>query len=448
MGNSWNAQRIFKTVAAVLLLGFVALVAGFSVALHRNPFQILTLQFTPSPQELFGTNNILVLVEGLDYDYTNKDEEYSTHARSDVIWAVNLEFPTRHVYQLSIPRDMVATYPDGRQAKINEAQSEGGVREAQAVIAKWLGIPHFDRYMIFRVNTTKDLIAAIGGVDVNVMNSDCISTPKHCTNGPLDYDDTWGHLSIHLKPGMHHLNGDQAVGYMRFRHDWCGDPCRIKRQQEVLHALFDKLAHDKFNTLAHANDLIGVLNRDVVTNLSRDEEISLATSFAGMPKDGLQTQQVPYVSEVVLNDGGSAIVPDTTARAQLVQNMLLNPPMPSPPASAAAIAAIDPQSVRVDVENGSGAPGVARRVAAMLHKQGFTIATIGNAPRSDFLTSELHEHTKIANAGLRVRAALGKTATAIPVVSDTVPANVTSDVTLIVGQDLASKLTLQASTSQ
>jgi LCP family protein required for cell wall assembly len=445
MSHKWDTRRIAATIAGVIALGFVAAVLGFSIAFHRSPLQIMMGQFTPSPQELFQKDHIVVLVEGLDYDYSAKDEEYSTHARSDVIWAVNVEFPTQRIYQLSVPRDMVATMPDGREAKINEAQSEGGVHEAEAVIGRWLGIPGFDRYMIFRVDTTKDLVNALGGVNVDVMNSECITTPHNCTNGPLDYVDTWGHLNIHLKPGMQHLNGDQAVGYMRFRHDWCGDPCRIKRQQQVLHALLARVSSDKLNTLMHLNDLLGVLNRDVETNFTRQEEISLATAFAGMPRDGLQTAQVPYVAEQILGDGGSAIVPDTNARAKLVENMLISPPLPSPAPNQTAIASVDPRSVRVDVENASGIVGVARRAAALLKKQGFVIAQIGNASRSDLATSELHQHSSNAMAAFRVREALGKDAGALPVVDDPQTAATTSDVTVLVGQDLANKLGAQAS---
>ena len=423
-------------VIAIIILGFVALIGGLSAALHRAPWQIVAFQFTPTPQELFGKQNALVLVEGLDYDYNGKDIEYSKNSRSDVIWAVNLDFATKHIYQLSIPRDMVATLPNGTQAKINQAQSDGGVREAQTVISKWLGIPGFDRYMVFRVDTTKDLINALGGVNVNVMNSDCITSPKNCTNGPLDYEDTWGHLFIHLKPGMQHLNGDQAVGYMRYRHDWCGDPCRIKRQQEVLHALFAKLSSDKVNTLMHANDLIGVLNKDVDTNLSREEEISLAAAFVGMPKDALVTNQVPYVAEVNLPDYGDSIVPDTVARAKLVDSMLLNPPAPSP--DPGAVAAIAPSSVKVDVQNGSGIPGEAKKIAAQLQHDGFVIAAIGNAPRSDMSSSEVHQHSSIALAAARVRQALGPSAGNARLILDGTGQGA-SDVTVIVGQDLATQ---------
>jgi LCP family protein required for cell wall assembly len=349
---------------------------------------------------------------------------------------------------------MVATYPNGSQQKINEAQSEGGTREAEAVISNWLGVPKFDRYMVFRVNTTKDLINAIGGVDVKVMNSACIDDPKHCAavNGPIDYDDTWGHLHIHLKPGMQHLNGDEAVGYMRFRHDYCGDRCRIARQQEVLHALMAKISRDKFNTLMHLNDLLGVLNRDVDTNLTRPEELSLAQAFIGMQKNALQTAQVPYVDDVILSDGGDAIIPDESKKKELVQNMLLNPPVPTPTPDAGAVAAVDPHTVRVDVANGTSIPGVARKVAGLLKAKGFTIGKIGNASRADVMTTQLQEHSRIAYAGVRVRDALGKGAANAQVVdaaeTPTPDASAPmSDVTVIIGQDLAAGIMQQASTT-
>ena len=448
-----RVRRWIALAIGLAVVGVIALVAGFSMSQHKAPWvvvaDIATRPLAPPPQDLFHKDHLLVLVEGLDYDYNDKDEEFSTQSRSDVIMALNLDFRDNHVYELSVPRDMDAVLPSGRETKINEAQAEGGTHEAQAVISKWLGIPGFDRYVILRINTTKDLINAIGGVNVNVMNSHALMHDGE-PNGPVDYDDTWGHLSIHFKPGMQHLNGDQAVSYARFRHDFCGDPCRIMRQQEVIHAFIDKLKNDKFNTLLHANDLIGVFNRDVQTNLSRPEELSLAVAFADMPKDGVQTSQVPYVDDKIVADGGDVIIPDETKKAQLVQSMLINPPVPTPVPDPNAIAAISPASVRVDVLNGTGVAGLAKRVAAMLKQKGFAIGSVTNANSADVATTELHEHSHITYAGLKVRAALGKAASNAPVISDTQttqPASgqILSDVTVIVGQDLVPALEQQAS---
>jgi len=433
-------------IAGIIIAGTIAVLAGMSVAQRKPVWQIMATVFTPTPQQLFGKSSILVLVEGLDYDYSSKDENYSSQARSDVIWAVNLDFLTHRVYQLSIPRDMVATYPGGRQQKINQAQSEGGVGEAQSVISKFLGIPGFDRYVVLRVNTTKDFIGAIGGVDVKVMNSDCAMHPHGCVNGPLDYDDSWGHLHIHLKPGAQHLNGEQAVGYMRFRHDWCGDPCRIMRQQQVLHALLQKLSADKFNTLLHLPSLMAVLNRDVTTNFKPQEEVSIATAFVDLPRNGIITKQVPYVADITLSDGGAAIVSDDAQRAQLVRTMLLAPPRPTSPPDPGALAALAPGSLRVDVENGTGVPGMARRVAAMLRAKGFQIAQVSNAPSGNVATTEVREHSRLAMAGLKVRNGLGSAARKVPVISEAVPSQtgLPSDVTVILGGDLVSAMSAQS----
>jgi polyisoprenyl-teichoic acid--peptidoglycan teichoic acid transferase len=445
-----NYKRIGLIVLALVVIGCLAVVAGFSVAFHRSPLAVIQGQLTPSPQELFHKDHILVLAEGLDYDYTDKDEEFSKQSRSDVIKAINLDFRTKNVYVVSIPRDMAAVLPSGREAKINEAQAEGGVKEAQAVIANWLGTPPFDRYVILRINTTKDLINAIGGIDINPKNSDALMGQG--ANGPIDYDDNWGHLHIHFKPGMQHMNGEQAVGYARFRHDWCADPCRIKRQEQVMNAAVGKLRSDKFNTLMHVGDLIGVFNRDVQTNLTRDEELSLAQMFAGIPKDGLHQKGIDYVDTKDLADGGQVIVPDETVKAKIVRNFLIAPPVPTPSPNASAVAAINPLTVRVDVENGTGIAGMAKRAAALLRQKGFTIGQISNAATSDVANTELHEHSPITFAGVRVRDALGKAAKNAPVIADSetptpeASSAPESDVTLIVGQDLVPALTQQAST--
>jgi LCP family protein required for cell wall assembly len=444
-------RNAFAIAGGVLLV--LALAIGVTALVkHENPWKVISAPVIPSPEKYFAKDSALVLVEGLDYDYNSKDEEYSSQARSDVIWAVNLDFKNQRVYELSVPRDMAAIMPDGHEAKINEAQSEGGTREAQAVISKWLGIPGFDRYVIFRANTAKEFINAVGGVNVDVMNSNAI---KHQgPNGPLDYVDTWGHLNIHLKPGMQHLDGEQAVGYMRFRHDWCGDPCRIDRQQQVLHALVDKLKNDKLNTLLHIKDLADAFNRNVSTNFTRAEEISIANAFADMPKDGIKTKQVPYVDNKVLADGGAAIVADDAEKTKLVRTMLIAPPQPQPSPDASALAAIAPARVRVDVQNGTGIPGMGKRVAALLKAKGFTIAGVGNAPTSDVTTTELHEHSTIVFAASKVRDALGAAGKKSTIFSDAPSQSpspdtaASSDVTVVVGQDVATRLNAQASASQ
>lgn len=429
-------------ILIVVVLGVGATAGGYAIFEHKNPVTAITQIFVPAPQQVFGKNNLLVLVEGLDYDYTAKDEEFSTNSRSDAIWAVNLDFANKRIYQLSIPRDMIATLPNGSQAKINQAQSEGGVKEAKSVIANWLAIPGFDRYVVLRIDATKQFITAIGGIDVDVKTSNCLRYKTDCTGDSLDYDDSWGHLHIHLKEGMQHLDGEHAVAYMRFRHDWCSDPCRIMRQQQVLHAMADRIKSNKINTLMHLPDLLAVFHKYVQTDFADSELLSIATYFQGAPNFAVISKQVPYTDDVNLPGYGDSLVPDTQARAQLVQSMLVAPPVPVPSPDAMALAAIPASTLRVDVENGSTVAGAAHRVATALKQAGFTIGEVGNAPRSDYAATEIHEHSSVTFAGAKVRAALPPVVHAAMVVPDPSPsaaptASPSSDVTVIVGDDLA-----------
>jgi LCP family protein required for cell wall assembly len=192
----YNVRRF---AFASALFGAAVILAGVATTQHVLPghltaTQTLQQMLVPEPQRLFGKNALHVLVVGLDYDYSPQDQETSAHSRSDIIMAVKLDFAKRRMYDLSVPRDMVATMPDGRVAKINQAQADGGIRETEAVVAQWLGAPTFDRYVVLRIDTMKDLINALGGVTVNVENSDAL---RHSgSNGPLDYDDSWGHLHV------------------------------------------------------------------------------------------------------------------------------------------------------------------------------------------------------------------------------------------------------------
>lgn len=323
--------KYLYAIVAILFLLFGGSFA-FSMVRHQTPWNAVLQAAIPTPQALFGKDSLRVLVVGLDYDYDEKDQETSAHSRSDVIMAVNLDFNHHRVYELSIPRDMVATLPNGQQAKINQAQSDGGISESQAVVAKWLGIPGFDRYVVLRIDTMKDLINAIGGIDVYVKSSDCLKYKTNCTGDSIDYDDTWGHLHVHLAEGLHHLNGDQAVGYARFRHDWCSDPCRIMRQQEVVRSILAKIkGNGGMGVIGQIQPLIGVVNKDVQTNLTAQEEVSLAFAFRELSPSRVVTDQVPYVRDVDLPGYGDSIVADEGAKARLVRKMLLDPPVTPEP---------------------------------------------------------------------------------------------------------------------
>jgi LCP family protein required for cell wall assembly len=435
--------------ALVVVLGVLAAAVGFfglrggerqaaSEAVVKAPervAQAVETFFVPDPQKLFGKDHVRILLVGLDYDYDDKDQESSKQSRSDIIMAIDLNLREHRVAELSIPRDMAATMPDGSQAKINAAQSFGGIRESQTVVANWLGIPAFDRYVVLRIDTAKDLVNAIGGVDIAVKNSAALmgSGP----NGPIDYDDHWGHLSIHFKPGPQHLDGENAVAYARFRHDWCSDPCRILRQQQLIHAVVDKLERDKFNTLTHIQALLAVVRNDVETNISPREQLSTSIAFAHLAAKDIRTAQVPYTSTITLGDYGDTLVADEAAKKKLVDTMLRAPSDNEKTGLAAAPA---PADIRIRVENGTHVPGLAARIAADLQRRGFVISEIADADSHDVAATEIHGRNDSAPALEIVRQALGSALPATAALADAPSTTAPGTVIVILGADIAATL--------
>lgn len=429
--------KVGASLAGLLLaaiIGFVATTYWYAARTHpgQTPQQMLARIFIPPPQQVFGKDRLAVLVLGIDYNYDNYDQPFSKDARSDTIMAISLDFPTTSVRELSVPRDMDVILPNGREDKINAAYADGGAAEAKSVISKFLGIPGFDRYVVLRVNAARDLIDALGGVDVDVMNSDALR--HQGPNGPLNYDDNWGHLHVHLKPGLQHLNGEQAMGYARFRHDWCSDPCRIMRQQEVIRAVINRLEHDQLNTLTHIQGLLAVARKDIETDLTPQEELSIANSFANVNLAQIKTEQIPFTGNKDLPLAGDVIIPDENAKAQLVAKLF--GPEATPPAAAPpqALAAIAPNTVHVTVENGSGERGLASKVAEALQARGFVVDAVRDADTFDYTTTEIHARGDRPYVGDKVRAELGVPAAELKI--DTAALTTTpSDVTVIVGKD-------------
>ena len=433
-------DRLAYILGALLIVFglFTSAVAFTMVRSHTyNPVVGIVNYFVPSPESLFGKERIFVLLLGLDYDYSAQDMPTSKDARTDKIEAFAIDFPSKVIESVAVPRDMDAIV-NGREDKINDAYHYGGAKNSDAVVGSFLGLPkndrgtYFDRYIALRINASKDVINAIGGLEVPVTET-------------LNYDDTWGHLHIHFKPGIQHMDGDQAVSYARFRHDACSDPCRIKRQQQIEHLTIEKLKNDKFNDLTHIAQLIDVIRRNVDTNLTADEMKSLGWAFRDLNIADVHSTQIPFTYDKNTNCCGDVLVPDDAGRVKIVTEFI-GPYRPATPApSLEALAAVKPADVRVDVRNGSGVPGLGAKLAEVLRQDGYVINSVGNASSFDYDTTQIRATSKTPLAGERVRSDIHLAqATVTPIPDPTALATsatpgktapALADVTVVVGRD-------------
>jgi LCP family protein required for cell wall assembly len=430
-GGGW--RTILPYVAGVLMIaiGCVFGVIAYRMLHDGDDFQqsiSKTLPFyVPAPASIFGKDRIYVLLLGLDYDYTITDQPFSAHSRTDTIKVLGIDFPSKSIKLVSVLRD-TGVELNGRRMKINEAYVDGGEKLSDQVIGDFIGLPpqangnYFDRYIIVNSNGLKEFVDAIGGIDVPVTEQ-------------MDYDDSWGHLHIHFKPGLVHMNGTDAMGYSRFRHDACSDPCRTKRQDQVIHIAIAKLKSQKLNDLLHIGQILGVLNRNVKTNLTFDEEKSMAWAFKDANLADLTHSDTIGYSDAIETSAGELLIPDEAQKTRIVAD-LLGAYGNVTPAPVAALSSIKPSTIHVVVENGSGISGLAGTAAQRLKSAGYIVDSIANADAFSYDVTEIRPASKVPLVGERVRADLGVPAALVSPSTDATPGP-RAIVTVIVGKDFA-----------
>lgn len=264
--------------------------------LHRDPM----LTWTPERQFPDRTSlNVLVL--GVDHDYDNKAQIIRTSpGRSDSILVARVDFVQKKIAALTIPRDTAVHIPGRRGIhKINAAHAFGGPELTIETIETVFGIP-IDAYVVLNFEGFQKIVDAIGGVYINVEKQ-------------LDYDDNWGKLHIHLKPGYQHLNGYQAMGYVRMRHS-DSDYMRSKRQHQFLEALRTKLKNPAtFSVLPRVVDtLADSLKHGFMT---RDQMFTLANFARLLKKEDIIIETLPSF------EGPSYVTIDPEKSAEVIQRL-------------------------------------------------------------------------------------------------------------------------------
>lgn len=166
-----------------------------------------------------GFYNILIV--GTD------DEGY----RTDTIMIGRLNTKDHTVALLSIPRDTLID-GDYKVPKINsvygvDGRGEKGIQSLKTKLAQLLGF-EVDGYAIVNLDAFIQLVDLVGGVEVDVPMD-------------MDYEDQSQDLYIHLKKGVQHLDGQQAMGLVRYRKGYASqDIQRTQTQQLFLKALAKK----------------------------------------------------------------------------------------------------------------------------------------------------------------------------------------------------------------
>ncbi len=291
--------RIFGT-AALLTLTAASLYGGYLYRTsHVLPGLIGSFIAHKSVVDVFPHQQALnLMIIGHDRDYSDSDQILKSRGRSDMLMMAHLDFDKKTVSLLSIPRDTLAQIPGHGTTKINAAHKYGGPPLTEETVQDNFGIPS-DKYVALDFDGFEKAIDILGGVDLVV-------------DKKMDYDDNWGHLHIHLKPGMQHLNGQQAMGFVRFRHS-DSDLVRTQRQQTLLAALKSKMRSPE--TLTKIGPLLDTIDSHLESDLSMDQKVALARFIHDTPREDVHMTTLPS------REAGSNVATDWPKAGPVIQGI-------------------------------------------------------------------------------------------------------------------------------
>ncbi|MDQ1725847.1 MAG: hypothetical protein QOG52_2875 [Frankiaceae bacterium] len=249
---------------------------------------------------------------------------------SDTIMLIHLSGDGEHATVMSFPRDLWVEIPAfmGKSAvhmKINAAYARGGAAGpnlAMSTIENLTNI-HINHYMSINIPSLGRLVDELGGVDV------CL--PK-AVNDTVFLGKSGG-SGLVLPAGPSHLDGVQAVAYVRTRHQDTGDGPddfgRIRRQQKFVSSLLAKVM--SAGTLTDLGKLQRVV-KTVASALTLDNSLdgrALFTIASGL--QGLNTSRVTFVTVPVAKniviDGQDAMQMDEQAAKKLFADVINDRPV-------------------------------------------------------------------------------------------------------------------------
>jgi len=289
---------------------------------------------------------------------------------SDTLVVISIDTNTKEIRGLSIPRDTKVEIPGHGTCKINSAHVYGGPELTREAIQDLLGIS-IDYHI--KTNTTglRGLVDLVDGVYI-VVDKDMHYTDRH---GGL-------YIDLHASPEKQLLDGKQAEGFVRFRKDRVGDsgfiykdgkkiPCgRVVRQQIFMRALANRIL-----SLPSKRERAKVLEeaykrKYIVSDLNLQDWDGLSEFFKDIKPEEVEMTVLPGEPRNV--HGASYWDPNFEEIAEAVDTYILFK------------APVGDEMAKVEVLNGSGVVGAAKKVADKIKQAGFDVTRTDNAKRFDY----------------------------------------------------------------
>lgn len=246
-----------------------------------------TADASPEPAETAAlTDNIVnILLMGIDA-FEDGGTTSGTQPHTDVMMVVAVNFDKDTVDLITLPRDTFTTAPGYHGFyKLNGVfNAGGGMDDLEGGFALtcraaeiWLGGISIPYYYALDFKAVVDIVNAIGGIDYDV------DQPFEARKLGLDKMTRGRHYSL----GMHHLDGDAVLTYLRIRHTADGlDSSRTARQRRMMVAIFKKLKTE--GKLSQVPDLINAASSGIYTNTT----LSQTTALVNYAMNSIEPEQI------------------------------------------------------------------------------------------------------------------------------------------------------------
>ena len=307
--RSKNRLKLFLSCGLCLLITAVCfgVYAGFNFNLFHSPTAKTKVESSVAEKKSEDKTTILPsLQKDMTVMLLGVDERNKDVGRSDTLMFLSLSDDKASL--LSIPRD-TRVYIENRGGwqKINAAYAHGGEKLTKKTLEKFLGV-EVDRYVKVNIAEFTKLIDAVGGIDIIVEKD-------------MDYEDPWddnGGLSIHIDKGLHHLDGQTAMEFVRYR-DSEGDAGRVRRQQAFMQACAEKLSDPTM--LLKLPEILSAAKDAVETDLSSAEMLAIAgTLKSAEDTHHVKVGTVPGYWQYI--GGVSYLVPDVLRLGEVMEQNL------------------------------------------------------------------------------------------------------------------------------
>jgi LCP family protein required for cell wall assembly len=365
------------------------------------------------------TRPVTLLVMGIDLpfdlpEHSSPDDVFA--GRSDTMLLVRVDPVKATINVLSIPRDTQVEIPGEGIEKVNYANLMGGAELAAQVVSQSLNSVTIDRYVRVSTGAFRDLVDAMGGIEVYV--------PER-----MEYQDQTQELYIDLYPGRQVLNGEQAEQFARFRNDENGDIGRVQRQQQLIRALRRKMTDPTM--LTRIPQVIQIFQKYVDTNLTPEEMFALAQFGLNLEQDNFRMVMLPGRFSSPEEFEASYWLMDSVDTAQVMHEYF----------DLSSVAVLSQQQyeydlseMRIAIQNASDDPVLGSQMAAYLYSKGFyNVYVVEDWPDHQYETQIIAQRGDIRSASnLGSVLGVGKVVAAST-------GDLTSDLTIRLGNDWIEK---------